>query len=90
MPTNTHGLLQATKNTNHLVSCIKVIVSIVGLIVPIEILVTTNLTHANNMPQYEIYSSANVMFPVETDHESVFTSDAWLSNSMGKTHCPVP
>lgn len=73
-----------------LISAIAVGSAVLGLLAALGASASAELSLAVPKPQFDMHSSANVKFLADTRLAHVPTSDAWLSNGMGKIHVPVP
>ncbi len=80
----------ALKNTHTLLSGIAVGSAGLGLMAALGAFAAADIPPAEPDPQFEMHSAAKVKFSLEPELEHVSTSDAWLSNGMGKVHVPVP
>ena len=78
------------KNMRPLLSAIAVGTAITGLLAALSASAVTEPSPAVPKSQFDMYSSANVKFVFDARPANVLTSDAWLSNGMGKVHVPVP
>lgn len=78
------------KNMRPLISAIAVGSAVLGLLAALGASAAAELSLAVPKPQFDMHSSANVKFLADTRLAHVPTSDAWLSNGMGKIHVPVP
>lgn len=79
-----------SKNTHTLLSGIAVGSAGLGLMAALGAFAASFVSPTEPNPQFEMHSSAKVKFLPEPELEHVSTSDAWLSNGMGKVHVPVP
>ena len=80
------------KSMRPLISAIAVGSAVLGLLAALgaSAAAAAELSLAVPKPQFDMHSSANVKFLADTRLAHVPTSDAWLSNGMGKIHVPVP
>ncbi len=78
------------KNMRPLISALAVGSAVLGLLAALGASAAAELYHAVPNPQFDMHSSANVKFLADPRLAHVPTSDAWLSNGMGKIHVPVP
>lgn len=78
------------KNMRPLISAIAVGSAVLGLLAALGASAAAELSPAVPKPQFDMHSSANVKFLADPSLGHVPTSDAWLSNGMGKIHVPVP
>lgn len=81
---------QELRNFDHLKYGFAIGLGFTGLIAALGSFANTEVSPPERMPQIDMYSTANIKFPLEKAKDPVFTSDAWLSNSIGKTHVPIP
>ena len=81
---------QTLKNTHSVLSGIAVGSAGLGLMAALGTYAAADAPPTDPDPQFEMHSSAKVKFSAEPELAHVSTSDAWLSNGMGKVHVPVP
>ena len=78
------------KNTHPLLTGVAVGSAGLGLLAALGAFAATEVSPADAEPSFEMHSAAKVKFSAEPELAHVPTSDAWLSNGMGKVHVPVP
>ena len=81
---------QTLKNIHPVLSGIAVGSAGLGLMAALGAFAAADVSPAEPGPQFEMHSSAKVKFLAEPEPARVWTSDAWLSNCMGKVHAPTP
>ena len=81
---------QTLKNTHPVLSGIAVGSAVLGLMAALGAHAAADVVPAEPDPQFEMHSAARVKFLAEPEPAQLWTSDAWLTNCMGKVHAPTP
>ena len=81
---------QTLKNTHPVLSGIAVGSAGLGLMAALGAYAAADAPPVEPEPQFEMHSAAKVKFLAEPEPAQVWTSDAWLTNCMGKAHAPRP
>ena len=82
--------LLTPKNTRPLLSGIAVGSAGLGLMAALGAYAAADAPPVEPEPQFEMHSAAKVKFLAEPEPAQLWTSDAWLTNCMGKVHAPTP